>query len=121
LLPTEADPATADYMVDPPDLSAAARAVIGALAALAVAAAIVVVARAVRSGALERSWLPVLGLLAGVVAYLGLTYATITAPTIGANIGGGLLLMAGVLLVPLGTVAAAVLARRAARRTLARS
>ncbi len=116
LLPTTVEPATADYMLDPPDLSAATRAMIGVVAAAAVAAAIAVVARAVRSRALERSWLPVVGLLAGLAAYLGLTYATVTAPTVGANIGGGLLLMAGGLVVPVGAVAAAILARRAARR-----
>lgn len=115
LFPTTVETGTADYMIDPPDLSAAARAMIGAAAAAAMAAAIAVVARAVRRGALERSWLPVTGLLAGLTAYLGLTYATITAPTVGANIGGGLLLMAGGLVVPVGAVAAAILARRARR------
>lgn len=116
LLPSEVDPATADYMVDPLDLTPATRAVIGAVAAVVVAAAVVVVARAVRRHALDRSWLPVVGLLAGVAAYLGLTYAAVTAPTIGANIGGGLVLMAGGLLVPLGVAAASVMAWRASQR-----
>jgi hypothetical protein len=116
LLPTTVEPANADYMLDPPDLPAATRALIGAVAAAAVAAAIAVVARAIRRRALERAWLPAVGLLAGLAAYLGLTYAAVTAPTVGANIGGGILLMASGLVVPVGAVAVAILALRAVRR-----
>lgn len=116
LLPTQTDPAIADYLVDPPDLSAVTRSAIGIAAAVLAAAAIAVFVRSVRHCVVDRSWFLVVALLAFVSSYIGFTYAAVTAPTIGANIGAGILLMAGGLLVPICTLSAAVLAWRAAHR-----
>ena len=85
-----------DYLVRPLGLSTAARTTItiGA-ASLAVATALAFV-RARRRQDVRSEWVGVIVPLAAVSGAAGLVYSVVTEPVIGANIGGGLAVMAGV-------------------------
>jgi hypothetical protein len=104
-----------DYLVRPLGLSTAARTTItiGA-ASLAIAAALTFV-RARRRQDVGSEWVGVLVPLVAVSGAAGLVYSAVTEPVIGANIGGGLAVMAGIpFAVAMVTLAAwrAVRARR---------
>ncbi len=107
-----------DYLVRPLGLSTAARTTItiGA-ASLAVAAALAFV-RARRRQDVRSEWVGVIVPLAAVSGAAGLVYSAVTEPGIGANIGGGLAVMAGV---PFAVAMVTLSAWRAvrARRTTA--
>jgi hypothetical protein len=90
----------ADYMWDPPQLSWAQILGIGLISAVGVLAAGFAMADGIRSRTLRREWLWIVLPLAGLAGYVGLTYAIATEPVIGANIGGGLLVLGGVAVVP---------------------
>jgi hypothetical protein len=90
----------ADYMWDPPELSVAQLLGIGLVSVVAVLSAGFVMADGIRSRTLRREWLWIVLPLAGLAGYAGLTYAVATAPVTGANIGAGLLVLGGVVVVP---------------------
>ena len=48
----------------------------------------------------DRRWAQLVAACSALAAYVGLTYAVATSPVIGANIGGGFLLLLGFVLVP---------------------
>jgi hypothetical protein len=102
--------ADADYLWTPMVTSSLVIALIGAVAALAAAASLLM---AYRRGGVTRDAATI---VAGTAAYAGLTYATATAPGIGANIGAGLAIFG---LVPVSVVAiiAGIVTYRRARRT----
>jgi len=110
-----------DYMAHPPVLSSGQESIVLIAATLALAVGVVVLVAAQAKGATRP---PILALTAVAAAYtgaVGLGYRIVTAGVIGANIGGGLVLMAA-----LPTTAVAALAvvlilnthRRAARATM---
>jgi hypothetical protein len=108
-----------DYLVRPLGLSTAARTTItiGA-ASLAIGAAFALV-RARRRQDVRSEWTGVLVPLAAVSGATGLVYSAVTEPVIGANIGGGLAMMAGI---PFAVAMVTLATWRAvrARRTSAR-
>lgn len=90
----------ADYMWDPPELSGAQRLGMGLLSTVAVLAAGYVLAEGIRSQRLRREWLGIVVPLATLAAYAGFTYAVATSPVNGANIGGGILVLGGIVVLP---------------------
>lgn len=92
-----ADP---DYMWQPIGLSDSAATVIGVTSTLVVITASAVIVRGLRSGSIPTRWLGVVVPLALAAAYSGTTYAVATAPVVGANIGGGILVLFGLPIVP---------------------
>ncbi|MEQ8842155.1 MAG: hypothetical protein RIB98_14325 [Acidimicrobiales bacterium] len=108
----------ADYLWAPPVLSAGQRHGIGIASLFVVVLAATVLVQGLRTDRFQPGWLRVVVPLAGVAAYAGVTYAVATEPVTGANIGGGLMILAGFVLVPtlLGfAIFAAVQLRRSAR------
>ena len=85
-----------DYLVHPLRLSPATRATIAISAVAVVIAAAFVFAQALRRHEIRRGSLGVVVPLAAVAGAAGVVYSVITAPVIGANIGGGIALMAGI-------------------------
>ena len=108
-----------DYLVRPLGLSTAARTTITIGAASVAVTAALVFVRARRRQDVRSEWVGVIVPLAAVSGAAGLVYSAVTAPVIGANIGGGLALMAGI---PFAVAMASLAAWRAvrARRTTAR-
>lgn len=112
-LPDEVPPGVdPDYMVEPVEVDTSVETVIGVVSLVLVAVGATVLVVGVRRGTLDRRWLGVLAALAAVAAYAGVTYAVVTSPVVGANIGGGLLVLAAVPFVVTMLVVAAVAARR---------
>jgi hypothetical protein len=89
-----------DYMVRPPQLDEALEAVLGGGATLVAIAALVTLAVATWQGGLEPHRWRVIAppLVAGV--YCGYAGRVMTAAVHGANIGGGMMLLFGMVLVP---------------------
>ncbi|MEU4564463.1 hypothetical protein AB0F72_39295 [Actinoplanes sp. NPDC023936] len=79
-----------DYVIRPLGLSPGQQAAIGVVAALLAAAALAVVIRAIVRRQVDVLWWMVLLPLTCAGVILGLTWSTLTAGTIGANIGAGL-------------------------------
>ncbi len=93
-----------DYFVRPPDLSSSTELVVGAVALVLCLAGIAAIAYMISTG---RWHLSVAGFTLAPLAafaFAGMTAQVLTAPTIGANIGAGLLL----LLVPVVVVGTAL-------------
>jgi hypothetical protein len=115
-LSEDVDPQNADYMVRPPPLSPAGQHAIGIVASVVVAAALgVLVTASVRRRIEPRWWgfaLPLVAL--GICA--GVSYRIVTAAVIGANIGGGMVVMTA----PIVAVAALRLSARSWQRLPAR-
>jgi hypothetical protein len=106
-----------DYMLQPLNLATGVAPIVGIGSLILVAAGLAVLAHAIRSGTLRGGWIGVLAPLAACAAYTGAAYSVMTAPVIGANIGGGL---AAIGALPFGIAMAtvsAVLGRRLARDT----
>jgi len=85
-----------DYLVHPLGLSLAARTAITIGAVVFVVAASITWTRALRRLQGRRASLGVIMPLAAVTAAAGLVYSAVTEPGIGANIGGGIALMAAI-------------------------
>ena len=99
-----------DHLWEPPQLSAGAERTIGVVSTLVVLAGVALLVVGRRRGRVAPRLLAMVGLLAAYGAALGAGYRVLTAGVIGANIGGGLVLLALPLL-GLGCLAAlAVLA-----------
>jgi predicted neutral ceramidase superfamily lipid hydrolase len=100
----------ADYMIEPIEAWVGARSLILAVALVVGVASAVALVRLARSGVEVKpgAVAPVVGI--GVA--IGAGYSVVTAPVIGANIGGGMVMMA----LPVAVVFLAVAAVRAARR-----
>jgi hypothetical protein len=94
-LPTEVSADRyADYMWKPIVLADRARHAIGICAVAIVMIAAIALAQAIRGNHLRPQWLGVLLPVAAVFAYAGAAYSVVTTPVSGANIGGGLALLA---------------------------
>jgi len=91
---SKVDDIGADYMMRPLGWSTAARTTVGVLSLVIVATAALVVFLTRSKSTLIAPG--VLAPLAAGSAFLGVTYHVVTAPVIGANIGGGLIVMLGV-------------------------
>jgi hypothetical protein len=93
---SSAPPSNADYVVGPPDWSAATvrAAALGSLCVIAVSTALLVFAVWLR--VLRWEWLGVLARLVAAAATVAVGYRLATAGVIGANIGFGFFLMLGV-------------------------
>ncbi|MDG4794425.1 hypothetical protein [Micromonospora sp. WMMD1082] len=104
-----------DYAVRPIDLGATEERVLGVLATALVVVSLALLARATATRALHPRWWTVLAPLLASAVLIGVAWRVVTAGAIGANIGAGLVLLAGgpVLLVLL--VVAAVQAVRLRR------
>lgn len=89
------DPSYYDYMLTPPSIDPAVERIVGVAALVAGLVAAAVFVAAVRSRRIDRRWLPpVLALvLAGIM--VGTAGRVMTAAVIGANIGGGIMLLFG--------------------------
>ncbi|MEV0374746.1 hypothetical protein AB0I10_34030 [Streptomyces sp. NPDC050636] len=88
-------PSELDYIVTPPDIPAGLDTTMGVVALLLAGAAVVLLARASRRGTFEpRRW-QVLGPLIVAGLMIGYGWRVVTAGVIGANIGGGLVIMFG--------------------------
>jgi hypothetical protein len=97
-----------DYMVEPIEALVDARWLILGVALMVAAAAAASLLRSARRGATVR--LGVVAPLVGIGVAIGAGYAVVTAPVIGANIGGGMVMMG----LPVAVVVLAVVAVRAA-------
>ncbi|MEM9656496.1 MAG: hypothetical protein AAGA65_30750 [Actinomycetota bacterium] len=100
IVPVVSHPRATDYMIEPLPLSARQQNTAGgvALVLVAVAAAMVFSAPGRRSLRRHEREASVPLVVAGL--YTGTAYQIATSPTIGANIGGGLLVLVGYLAVP---------------------
>ncbi|HQZ33859.1 MAG TPA: hypothetical protein PK020_05515 [Ilumatobacteraceae bacterium] len=90
---SKVDTIDADYMYRPLGWSPTARTVVGITSLAVVVAAATVALRCPSSSRWVRPGVFVP--LASASAFVGLTYHIVTAPVIGANIGGGLMVMIG--------------------------
>jgi hypothetical protein len=95
---TPVDAKSASYMVRPLTTSDTVRTVVFVTCAVVVVAAVVVLLRATTSGEVSRPWRGVVFATGVLACCYGLAYAVVTAPVTGANIGGGLLILAAPLL-----------------------
>lgn len=85
-----------DYMIEPPAISARAEWIIGGSSSLVATGGMAMVYALIRGRTWSIRWAGVVGPLFVGAAYAGLTYRAVTAPVIGANIGGGLLIFGAV-------------------------
>lgn len=104
-----------DFMWRPLDLGDGTKRALGLTASAAAVAGALVLHRSRRVGRASPTRVAVLVPAAAIAAYCGLAYATATAPTIGANIGGGLLVL-GAVPFAVAMVVVATLMVRAAHR-----
>ena len=104
-----------DYMFRPLDIPGPVELVLGLVATAAVLGSVWVLVRAFHRGEVDRAWSPVVVFpaVAGVVA--GFSWRVLTAGGIGANIGGGLILL-GAPFVVVALITATVASGSAARR-----
>jgi hypothetical protein len=101
-----------DYMFRPPRLSDTVETVLGVSAVLVAVSALVALAGATWQGAVElRRWRVLAPLMVAGI-YCGFAWRVMTAAVHGANIGGGMLLMFGVVFVPAMVAIAVGQARR---------
>jgi hypothetical protein len=107
---TIADP---DYLFRPLSISDGTRLVLGLAATVVAVGCGWLLHRSFKNGALPRAWRAVLIPAGAVAAYGGLTYDAATAPVIGANIGGGLMLLGVVPFVVAMVIVANAMVRRA--------
>lgn len=114
-VPSGVDPDRADYLMQPPQLGTVAVAAIGIGATALVLVATPMLWRAVHTGRARRHWLQIVGAVALFAGYLGLTYRFVTTPVIGANIGGGLMIL-GILPIAVGLATWIFIAFRDMRR-----
>lgn len=82
-----------DYMWHPLSMSDSSKLGLGLTATVVTVVIGCLLFRWMKHGALSRRWSAVLIPAAAVAAYGGLTYQATTAPGIGANIGGGLMVL----------------------------
>ncbi|MEU5009519.1 hypothetical protein AB0G35_04345 [Streptomyces sp. NPDC021749] len=87
-------PSRLDYFVRPPELPPGLDTELGVLALTAVVASAVALARATCHHAFDRRWWQVLAPLLAAGLLVGWGWRVLTAGTIGANIGAGVVLMA---------------------------
>lgn len=100
-LSEEVDRRHADYFLRPPQLGERVELGVGLGASVVAGASLVVLAMATRRRSIERRWWAVLVPLLVVGAFCGLAYRVMTAAVIGANIGAGMVVLFGpVLVVP---------------------
>ena len=85
-----------DYMWQPLAISGGTWRVLGLVATIAAAALTLLGFRWFKSGRLSRVWLAVMLPAGGLAAYAGFCYGVATAPVIGANIGGGLVVLGAI-------------------------
>jgi uncharacterized membrane protein YfcA len=113
LVPDEVRPQdNPDYMWHPIKLSSGVETAIGLGSMVIVGVAILRFYRAIRRHTLRREWFGVIAPLAAIAAYAGFAYRAATMPVIGANIGGGLMILgAGPFVVTMVAVSA-IFARR---------
>ena len=109
-----ADP---DYMVQPIDMSSGTELLIGLVAMVLASGGALLIAWSIWSHRWSMRWAGVLGPVFAAFGYAGATYRVITAPVIGANIGGVLMILGAgpVALVLLGLLVAFARHPRAAR------
>ncbi len=94
LVDADRSPVDADYLWHPADISDGMRLALGLTATVLAVGIVLLVARWSGDGAISHSAVIVLIALGAIAAYGGVTYAVATAPVIGANIGGGLMVIA---------------------------
>lgn len=84
-----------DYMVQPPPLNATVEWTVGAGALVALVIAAAVLITALRSGQFDRRWLSPIVSTCAAGCIVGAAARIVTAPVIGANIGGGISILFG--------------------------
>jgi hypothetical protein len=92
-LSEEVDPSNANYMIRPLSLSAATELTIGICGSALAAAAVGVLLVATFRGRVEPRWWRFALPLVGLGLYAGVAYRIATAAVIGANIGGGMVVV----------------------------
>lgn len=90
----------ADYELTPPDLSDEQRWAIALVSLLLFSGSVVLAWRGIRRGVLSWEWVGVAAPFAGIALYAAVWFHVATAPVIGANIGAGLVTLAGIVIVP---------------------
>ncbi len=85
-----------DYMVRPIDISPVAELIVGLTALVIALSSIAFLVKAEREQRFGHGCWSVLFPLIAAAAVCGAAWSTVTAPTIGANIGGGMVIMFGV-------------------------
>ena len=93
LIPSDVTADTADYLVHPLRLPFLVEPAIGLLCVLLTGRAARELHRGVRDGEFRSEWWQVAAALGAIAAFGGFTYRIVTAPVIGANIGGGALIL----------------------------
>lgn len=113
---SETDHHDYDIMVEPLSLSSGTWMALGLLSTAVTLVGAVVAVRSYRSGGRARAAVLVTLPMLGLAVYSGITYRVLTARVVGANIGGGMLLLLGVVLVPTLVIASGVIAWRTRSR-----
>lgn len=93
LIPSDVAAENADYLVRPLRLPSFVEPAVGLLSVLLAGFVAREVRRGARGGEFRSEWWQVAAALGALTAYGGLTYRVVTAPVIGANIGGGFLIL----------------------------
>ena len=102
--------ADSDYLWQPLEIDNGLRSAVGLAATSAAVGISVLLLRWSAKGAMSRSWVAAFIAGGAIAAYAGVTYGAATAPVIGANIGGGgMLLFAGPFVVATVVVTIAIL------------
>ena len=104
-----------DYLWRPLSIGAGAELALGLIATATTAGLGWVLLRSYANGTMSNTRRALLFPAAGIAAYAGLTYGAATAPTIGANIGGGLMLLGAVPFVAAMAIVAGVQLRKGRR------
>ncbi len=105
-----------DYMWRPLQIASGVKLLLGLLATFLAVGVGLLLRRFFKQGELSRTWLAVFVATGAIAAYCGFVYVVATTPVVGANIGGGIVvLFAGPFI--LATVIVAVVAVRMGRRT----
>lgn len=113
----ETDPIDADFLWRPIPALEDHRGLLGGAAAGAAVVAVGMLARTARRGVLPAWRLVQVAVLALFGAWVGLGYGIVTAPTVGANIGGGFFLLTTPVVAVLTAVLVGVLEVVGRRRT----
>ena len=112
LIPESVDPQGADYYLEPLSLAPGVEVAIGVVATLVTLAGMAALWQRVSTRQWSARWVGVLGPTFAIAAYVGAGYRVFTAPTIGANIGAGLVVFGAVPLLLAAVVCVVLSARR---------
>lgn len=98
---SEPDLFAPDYMFEPPEISGGVEAAIGVVGCLVTAGILIALVRARAVETITRRQIVAVVPVVAIGVYVGFSWRVMTAAVSGANIGGALLMMAALVVVPL--------------------